>query len=262
MYVYGIGFQAMACGGLRVTGVILLLGLSAASVHFRGDLPFCRTNLPTTRAGHANISAAPVIARLRGGQANLATVDDHSRVNVRTSLKDRKFFWTSGEPAPPRKSVREQGDMVMLQGFNWKMAGDRRALYTELAAEMAPLAAAGVKTVWFPPPSESADVQGYLPGRWYVISNRTLLEAAIDAAHAVGIVPMVDVVLNHRAAIRISPNSSWWTDFEGPDWGTQFSCFTGRKLQNTDSEGAPRRMGHRQGRLEVPPRATSQGMSR
>jgi hypothetical protein len=73
---------------------------------------------------------------------------------------------------------------------------------------------------------------------------------------------MVDVVLNHRAAIRISPNSSWWTDFEGPDWGTQCSCFTGRKLQNTDSEGAPRRMGHRQGRLEVPPRATSKGMPR
>ena len=29
----------------------------------------------------------------------------------------------------------------------------------------------------------------------------------------------VDVVLNHRAATNISPNSSWWTDFEDPDWG-------------------------------------------
>ena len=115
--------------------------------------------------------------------------------------------------------MAEQGDVVMLQGFNWKMASDRRTLYKLLAKEMPTLAAAGVGTVWFPPPSESADEQGYLPGRWYVISNRTLLDAAVKAAHDNGIVPMVDVVLNHRAAIRISPNSSWWTDFEGPDWG-------------------------------------------
>ena len=131
----------------------------------------------------------------------------------------RKFWWATGDEPPPRVPVSEQDDMVMLQGFNWKMASDRRALYTQLAAEMAPLAAAGVKTVWFPPPSESADEQGYLPGRWYVIGNRTLLDAAISAAHAHGIVTMADVVLNHRAAIRISPNSSWWTEFEGPDWG-------------------------------------------
>jgi len=115
--------------------------------------------------------------------------------------------------------VAEQGDAPMLQGFNWKILSDRKTLYTQLAAEMAPLAAAGVKTVWFPPPSESADVQGYLPGRWYVIGNRSLLEAAVNAAHDHGIVPMVDVVLNHRAAVYISPNSSWWTQFEGPDWG-------------------------------------------
>ena len=134
-------------------------------------------------------------------------------------MKERSFFWTAGEEAPERKSVAEQGDAVMLQGFDWKILSDRKTLYKQLAAEMAPLASAGVKTVWFPPPSESADVQGYLPGRWYVIGNRSLLEAAVSAAHDNGIVPMVDVVLNHRAAVKISPNSSWWTEFEGPDWG-------------------------------------------
>jgi hypothetical protein len=87
----------------------------------------------------------------------------------------------------------------MLQGFNWKMLEDRRTLYTQLAEEMAPLAAAGVRTVWFPPPSESADVAGYLPSRWYNVTNRTLLDAAIKAAHDNGIVPMVRGLIGRDA---------------------------------------------------------------
>ncbi len=67
-------------------------------------------------------------------------------------------------------------------------------MYQQLAEEMEPLAAAGVRTVWFPPPSESADVAGYLPSRWYNITNRTLLDAAIQAAHDNGIVPMVSLL--------------------------------------------------------------------
>lgn len=99
--------------------------------------------------------------------------------------------------------------MVMLQGFDWKLLSDRKTLYRQLALEMGALSAAGsvssvndrgcyvtltlltsvvrpsgVNTVWFPPPSESADPQGYLPGRWYVIGNRTLLEAAIRPVHS------------------------------------------------------------------------------
>jgi len=159
------------------------------------------------------VSAHKPVARLRGGQT---TAD---KITTSTRLGHRTPFWVSGEEPPARKSVAEQGDMVMLQGFNWKILSDRQTLYSQLAQEMAPLAAAGVKTVWFPPPSESADIQGYLPGRWYKIGNRTLLDAAVASAHANGIVPMVDVVLNHRAAVKMSPNSSWWTEFEGPDWG-------------------------------------------
>lgn len=176
---------------------------------------------PSCRPERANnstlLSEAPrPVSRLRGGQAALDAAD---KITTATRQKHRAPFWVTGEEQPDRKTVGEQGDMVMLQGFNWKMLEDRKTLYSQLAKEMAPLAAAGVNTVWFPPPSESADVAGYLPGRWYVIGNRTLLDAAVAAAHSNGIVPMVDVVLNHRAAVYISPNSSWWTEFEGPDWG-------------------------------------------
>ncbi len=30
---------------------------------------------------------------------------------------------------------------------------------------------------------------------------------------------MVDVVLNHRTASKVSPNTNDWTHFVGPDWG-------------------------------------------
>jgi hypothetical protein len=146
------------------------------------------------------------VSRLRGGQAAMEVEygqgdvqfvgeqygqGDEQYVSISTRQQPFAPFWLTGEETPARKSVAEQGDMVMLQGFNWKILEDRRTLYTQLAEEMAPLAAAGVRTVWFPPPSESADVAGYLPSRWYNITNRTLLDAAIKAAHDNGIVPMV-----------------------------------------------------------------------
>lgn len=220
--------REMSSGAWRVTGALLLLGLalSNAAVTLRGDASSCRANFPS-RSEQANVSSArSPITRLRGGKAtmdSLATALDSlsnsaNKVMTSTRLKQRTFFWQKGEEPPEAKSMKE-GDMVMLQGFDWKLLSDRKTLYRQLALEMGALSAAGVNTVWFPPPSESADPQGYLPGRWYVIGNRTLLEAAISAAHLHGIVPMVDVVLNHRTAARISVNSSDWTDFEGPDWG-------------------------------------------
>jgi len=165
--------------------------------------PPARAHALTCRADHANasarLSAAPrPVARLRGGQAALdlgdPDLDLGSQVSTSTHQRHRTPFWLTGEEPPARKSVSEQGDMVMLQGFNWKILEDRRTLYQQLADEMGPLAAAGVKTVWFPPPSESADVAGYLPSRWYNITNRTLLDAAIQAAHDNGIVPMVSLL--------------------------------------------------------------------
>jgi len=81
------------------------------------------------------------------------------------------------------------------------------------------LKAAGINMVWFPPPSSSADAQGYLPGKWYDIPFRKQLDQAVQAAADHGIISMVDVVLNHRTAAKISTNTSDWTTFEQPEWG-------------------------------------------
>lgn len=109
--------------------------------------------------------------------------------------------------------------MVLLQGFDWELMPDRKMLYKQLEREMPVLEAAGINAVWFPPPSSSADPQGYLPGKWYDIPMRRELDAAVQAAESHGIITMVDVVLNHRTAAKLSPNSSDWTAFEQPDWG-------------------------------------------
>ena len=125
--------------------------------------------------------------------------------------------WLVGPPAA--KSLPHAGEMVLLQGFDWELLSDKRALYRTLQGEMSALSRAGINAVWFPPPSASADPQGYLPGKWYDVPFRKELEGAIHAAQGQGIMTMVDVVLNHRTAAKISPNTSDWTAFEGPDWG-------------------------------------------
>mmetsp|Transcript_1180 Transcript_1180/g.2811 ORF Transcript_1180/g.2811 Transcript_1180/m.2811 type:complete len:402 (+) Transcript_1180:264-1469(+) len=109
----------------------------------------------------------------------------------------------------------------MLQGFDWESMREevRGKHYTMLAGQMKNLAAAGVSVVWFPPPSSSADEQGYLPGKWYEIPHKASLRSAISAAERHGVVSMVDVVLNHRTATKISKSTNDWTAFEKPDWG-------------------------------------------
>lgn len=41
---------------------------------------------------------------------------------------------------------------------------------------------------------------------------------AVKAAEQYGVVSMVDVVLNHRTASKLSETTGDWTSFEGPDW--------------------------------------------
>lgn len=142
------------------------------------------------------------------------------KITTRTRLGRRAPFWLSWIYRPQvAKAVAVPENMVLIQGFDWELMSDRPKLYAMLEREMPILESSGIKCVWFPPPSSSADAQGYLPGKWYDIPHRRQLEQAISAAHRHGIVPMVDVVLNHRTAAKISPKSHDWTVFEDPDWG-------------------------------------------
>lgn len=63
---------------------------------------------------------------------------------------------------------------------------------------------AGVTHIWLPPPSQSVAAQGYLPGQLYNLDskygNKEELQALCKELKAAGIMPLADIVINHRCA--------------------------------------------------------------
>jgi len=63
---------------------------------------------------------------------------------------------------------------------------------------------AGFTHIWLPPPSQSVADQGYLPGQLYNLDskygNKEQLQELCKELKAAGIVPLADIVINHRCA--------------------------------------------------------------
>ncbi|HSI58019.1 MAG TPA: alpha-amylase C-terminal beta-sheet domain-containing protein [Ideonella sp.] len=104
---------------------------------------------------------------------------------------------------------------VLFQGFHWQSAAT--AWYPDLAAKAADLKALGITHVWFPPPSDSASAEGYLPRRLNLLDSAYGTEAQLRAATAAmaaqGLHSVADIVVNHRVGTRD------WGDFTQPKWG-------------------------------------------
>lgn len=105
---------------------------------------------------------------------------------------------------------------VLFQGFHWQSAAPGN-WYTQLAAKAPDLKAMGFSHVWFPPPSDSASAEGYLPRRLNLLASGYGSEAqpraATGAFAAQGLHSVADVVINHRVGTRD------WGDFTQPTWG-------------------------------------------
>lgn len=78
------------------------------------------------------------------------------------------------------------------------------------------LANLGITHVWFPPPSDSAAPQGYLPRQLNILNSKygskDDLSNVINAFKDKGIKAVADVVVNHRVG------TTDWADFTNPDW--------------------------------------------
>jgi alpha-amylase len=127
----------------------------------------------------------------------------------------------AGGRAPAQRKYIGDGRDILLQGFHWtshqgsfdRATNTRKSWYRILEENAAAIKAAGFTRVWFPPPSDSLALEGYIPRRWNVLDtaygSEAELRAAIRALEPVE--ALADVVLNHRVGARTAG-----ADFEDP----------------------------------------------
>ncbi|CAJ1372865.1 unnamed protein product [Effrenium voratum] len=119
---------------------------------------------------------------------------------------------------PPK--IGDKRSLIVFQSFDW---GSCKApsWYNVLLGLLPELRSAGINMVWLPPPSDSVDEHGYLPRQWRVGQQLWLGRGATapDSEHARAgeIIPMLDVVVNHRCA-SLQDSAGRWLKFEEPDW--------------------------------------------
>jgi len=82
------------------------------------------------------------------------------------------------------------------------------------------LSSAGINAVWFPPPSQSVDKEGYLPQQWYLLESESNLKSAISKVTSSGMAAIADVVVNHRTAPSIDSCTGHYTSFSNPTMGS------------------------------------------
>lgn len=136
---------------------------------------------------------------------------------------------------------------VMLQGFHWKST-ESTSWYNTLQSNAASVKTLGATHVWFPPPSDSASNEGYLPRQLNVLNSKYGTEAqltsAIAALQAQGVNSVADIVINHRVG------TTNWADFTNPTWGS-WAVSTGDEwvgatgdVDTGDAYGAARDINH------------------
>jgi len=106
---------------------------------------------------------------------------------------------------------------IMLQGFHWNSPNYTGPNWLQtLGGKATDLKDLGITHVWFPPASDSADANGYLPRQLNVLSNKygteTDLKNAVAALKGQGIKSIADIVINHRVG------TANWADFTNPTW--------------------------------------------
>ncbi|QJE00754.1 alpha-amylase [Massilia forsythiae] len=108
---------------------------------------------------------------------------------------------------------------VLLQGFHWNSAAYAGPdWYNTLQGKVGDLSAMGFTHVWFPPPSDSAAREGYLPRQLNKLDSSygsaAELTNVVNAFKNQGVKSIVDVVVNHRVG------TTGWSDFTNPNWTT------------------------------------------
>jgi hypothetical protein len=114
---------------------------------------------------------------------------------------------------------------ILLQGFHWNSAAYAGPdWYNTLLNNVGDLSTMGFTHVWFPPPSDSAAREGYLPRQLNKLDSSygsaAELTNVISAFKSRGVKAIADVVVNHRVG------TTGWSDFTIMNWinATSNSC--------------------------------------
>ncbi len=157
--------------------------------------------------------------------------------------------WLAAVPAQAATEQNQASSAVLFQGFHWHSANG--SWYGNLQGKAGDLKDLGISHVWFPPPSDAASLEGYLPRQLNVLNSsygsETALRNAISALTSQGIKSVADVVINHRVG------TSNWADFTNPNWDCRSVVnsdeWSGRcgNGDSGDGYGAARDLDHSQG---------------
>ncbi|WP_257459722.1 carbohydrate-binding module family 20 domain-containing protein [Archangium lipolyticum] len=126
---------------------------------------------------------------------------------------------TEATPVQAATQQAQASTAILVQGFHWNSASAANPnWYGTLSSKASDLGSMGFTHVWFPPPSDSAAKEGYLPRQLNVLNSsygsETDLKNAITAFNNSGVKAVADVVINHRVG------TANWADFTNPSWGS------------------------------------------
>lgn len=133
------------------------------------------------------------------------------------------LLWIVALAIAPRQSLALEAPVevgVGLQAFGWKDLVFRDGFFKYIRGRTGEFADLGFTHVWLPPATSALDSYGYLPLEWYSIVGAADFAAANAGLRSRGVMPVCDVVLNHRAGKGRAACNGEYIVFENPNWNS------------------------------------------
>lgn len=153
----------------------------------------------------------------------------HRRLAVKAVVTAPADGQQATQQAGPASQSQGYRDAVLVQSFGWDSCEKGGTWYKTIQSKVPDLKDLTCTHLWLPPPSQSVSAQGYMPGQLYNLNskygNAEALKELVKVVKEAGIVPVADIVINHRCADEMVDGK--WNKFRDDvthdgrkiDWG-------------------------------------------